>query len=168
MRNVDLSVPFGNCAMNHRTLRECCIFDINNPNGANSIGGLGQLIQNFDGTCAFNKMVLSTASNLNNCWHGSLTLTSKNSNWSNTIDLANRSQISVLGETTITVSVPVGENIEATLSVLEPCMPFHCRARPQELPRIQWRSENILKPNEPQPFDMLLKETNISTVGLCN
>jgi hypothetical protein len=58
------------------------------------------------------------------------------------------------------------ENIEATLSVLEPCMPFHCRARPQELPRIQWRSENILKPNEPQPFDMLLKETNISTLIL--
>jgi hypothetical protein len=168
MRNVSLSVPFGNCSVARRTRTDCCIFDINNPNSSNSIGGLGQLIQNANGTCAFNKMVLSTASNLNNCWHGSLTLKSKNSNWSNTIDLANRSQISVLGESNITVNVPAGENIEAILSVLEPCMPFDCRMRPQEFPRILWYSEGVLKPGQPEPFDMLLGETNTSTVGMCN
>jgi hypothetical protein len=168
-RNVLFNIPFGFCQIEARmNLNSCCIFDFSNPNSAGNIGNVVELIANYTGSCGFNRIVPFPGGA--NCWHGSISVTS--SNYSKSYDLSSPVALSnselFLDDPYLRVKIP-NETATVDITVFEPCLPFTCRRRPQDFPRVIWRSRVIVDASQVGTVTALVTESiTASSAGLCN
>lgn len=167
-RYVYFTMPFGFCQLDARiNTTSCCIFDSTNPYSAGNIGSVVELISNFNGSCGFNRIVAFPGGA--NCWHGSISVTSNN--YSKSYDLSSPFTITnselILEEPFLRVKIP-NETATVDISVFEPCLHSTCRRRPQDFPRVIWRSRVMVDASQGTVNALLTESVTASSAGLCN